>query len=1422
MTPDINFKYIIPRGGSQTRAFEELCAQLARKTLNKGEEFERYHGDGGDGGVECIAKSYDQSIIGWQSKFVTNVEDLIRQASLSLETAVRIHPTLKKYILCFPFDLTGRTGRKSKTGEPAQSRTDKLNNWIKQSISKYKAQGALLEDIEVWPANRLITLMLQYDISAGIQTYFFSDTSVPLAWVEKNIEIGIKKAGPRYNPALSVETSVWNSFAAFGQTDSWNTVVSEQLEKVKNELKNFKENASRQSNDPVFPNLQPKLREQALAICEIIENTIVTLSGSFTDQALETIKEHIVESIQLLAELEAQQIDELNIQHKGDIWDNKQWRSFMAEYMVSFPAANLDHTRDMSKSLQALLSFVKSAYLKLASAKVFVLSGIGGSGKTHCICDVSAQRLEGNLLSCIIFGDQFSGNPDEFTRFSEALGLKNMSNDQLLDALNAAGEQTGKPFVIFFDAINETIPRSYWTNRIIAFADEIAKRPFLKLCISCRSSFLQVCLPQPHNFIIIEHTGFKGVESEACKAFFTFYRLNPPLIPILQPELSNPLYLKLVCAVLQDKGLKDLPAGWIGLFPVIKVFLQEKEKQFCRQYDLSPSGSIVASALTTVVQEISNKIEGSLSWTDATNAIAKNTPPIAAHFVLDWLVKADLLIEDGAFNNSQLASETYVRPAFERLGDFLIATEIVTKAWKTNGAFFLTHGKMQDIFKDETSINFNSSLVAALSVILPETHSVELPLLFETSPLYTHIAVIATRALIWRTPESLNNSTKKFVRQCLQNDGYTGMDALFSICANKSSLDAVSLNQLLKTSDLPDRDAFFVPYLYTRYNEQGIFTRLIKASEDIDLLALKVETAFRWLLALIWLTASPDRRIKDTATRAAVAILRHHTYLADELLEELLLVNDEEVQERLLLIIYASQLLHPDKETLTRISNNLVQKYSAVPSAFENALVRDHIRCIAELAKHLKCLPDSVDPLTSNKVDLKEGWSLDLPEASLMSAWKEEKGATGRVVNSALSDDFNHYSIGCLGDWMNSLNKMDIGNWIVNDVIERKGLDNELHSAYDISIVQETGGGRSKPTYAERIGKKYQWNSLYRLASILHDKVERKASYSKPEPERQPLILQEERKIDPTLTQPFTNTESNSKNWWILEKADLNASEKLSSQEWLDFDADIPQLSNIVSSIPLNSQNWIPISAYLSFNSKKRNDEYWSSYRALTMYIDAFLVKNVDLEHITTKLNGKNLHNEGLPSGGKFSHCYMGEYPWGTACNTNPDWYLGVEDTFGNSKMEMHNATNEIVAEWEYDATLKENIYIQVPSKRFFTPGDLWWNGKDGYKRLDGKTVFKDPRFETGGKLGLIADVDDLIVRLKHLNCNMVWSLRGEKLLVNHGEKSRDRKYFSQICWMDQNGDLHFGKRMFFASYDSRKGRAETIGNSENVPSIKK
>ena len=128
-TQDPHFQHIAPRCGGKREAFEELCCQLAGRTLHADASYTRLHGAGGDGGVECFADTPEGHRLGWQAKYVFDVDALIAQASESLKTALEVHPTLTNYTVCFPFDLTGPTKRKGRSGQ------EKFREWQEQAIS---------------------------------------------------------------------------------------------------------------------------------------------------------------------------------------------------------------------------------------------------------------------------------------------------------------------------------------------------------------------------------------------------------------------------------------------------------------------------------------------------------------------------------------------------------------------------------------------------------------------------------------------------------------------------------------------------------------------------------------------------------------------------------------------------------------------------------------------------------------------------------------------------------------------------------------------------------------------------------------------------------------------------------------------------------------------------------------------------------------------------------------------------------------------------------------------------------------------------------------------------------------------------------------------------------------------------------------
>ncbi|MCW5213421.1 hypothetical protein VU04_10985, partial [Desulfobulbus sp. TB] len=243
---DIDFKQIVARCGSQHDAFEELCCQLAHRTLPEDAHYSRFHGAGGDGGVESLADFSDGKQVGLQAKYVFDIGSLITQATKSLATALKIHPELTQYIVCFPFDLTGPTGRKGLSGQ------EKFDNWRRKQKEQAAATGSQLS-ITGWPAFKLRDLLLEHDASGGIREFFFNQKILSDEWFSEHLLSAEKTAGPRYTPELNVQTGLWKWFTAFGRTELWSDEFSKKIRSCQKTLDNFIAEVRRANSDSMSP-----------------------------------------------------------------------------------------------------------------------------------------------------------------------------------------------------------------------------------------------------------------------------------------------------------------------------------------------------------------------------------------------------------------------------------------------------------------------------------------------------------------------------------------------------------------------------------------------------------------------------------------------------------------------------------------------------------------------------------------------------------------------------------------------------------------------------------------------------------------------------------------------------------------------------------------------------------------------------------------------------------------------------------------------------------------------------------------------------------------------------------------------------------------------------------------------------------------
>lgn len=1405
---DFNFHEISPHLGGQREAFEELACQLARRTIPKNSSYTRLHGAGGDGGVECFADLNNGTRVGWQAKYVFDIGPLLTQAGKSLETALSIHAKLTKYIVCFPFNLTGPTKRHGKSSK------EKFDAWRQQHVDQAAEDGRQLT-IEAWPASKLRSLVLEFDVSGGIRTFFFNKTVLTTQWFSEHLDTAQDTAGPRYTPELNVETDLSRWFAAFGRTTEWAAALNNKLRSCRDPLKHLSTAVRTTDSDSMSPKFPDALRDETQVLLDASENLIEDCKELIQTDDTSVYARCVTQLekiLKRLALIEVKLTRDFEERHGQGRADSPGFRQFMAEYMNSFPAANLDDVRDAISILDHLHAWLASSACSLAFERNFVLSGVAGSGKTHGVCDTARYRFSNGLLTCVVFGHEFGSEPDPWTRISESLGLPStLGREGLLDALNAAGEATGSLLLLCVDALNETRPLRYWRNRLAAVAQAVAKKPHLRLCTTCRSSFLPYSLPDKSDFQVIEHQGFSGIERDACKAFFEFYGIGPPVAPILQPELSNPLYLRLMCETLRSRGLAHVPSGWRAIAPVIRVFLEEKEKLFAAEKETALGARVVSGALKAIARAIADSGNTSLTWSRAQQVISDEKPQIDTHLVLEWLVRSDLLIEDISDSGGPIEEESTVRPSFERLGDFLVADEFLGRIdCDRLEEECRPGGLLYKLFETDESIQQNSGVLSALSILIPEkVAGVELANLIEEEQASRAALRITVESFPWRDPASFTSSSISLLIRAILTEEFSwdAMDAAILISWQSSPIDAIWIDDILKQRPLAVRDGAWCSYLHERYESTGPVRRLIDAAFELPLVQVETDIAERWATMLLWFTAAADRRVKDRSTRAVVALFTAKPDVIPKVLFRLLESDDDEVRERALLSSYGALINAHGREAVKVITRDLQRVFRENPLQFDNALVRDHIRCISELAHTLDALPEGCESELTMQ-PLGSAWPLQIPSDEDIKNWDN----LPRLAESCLEDDFYIYAMGCLRPWEHAIPKEDMGKWILHRVANEFAYEGSGCENYDNYMLSDYGGGRGRKMWAERIGKKYQWVALYQLASCLHDHCDRRRNKWEPELQRTPLILLEERKLDPTLPNSMIGKERDINAWWVGPSVNFQLGEHFSDDEWVDFQKDLPLLEDMLAVRKRDGQQWLPLVSYSSWDNKGEDADWNDPYRNVPMNLESYLISKNEIELVYKSLRHRNLFGQGMPEGATWLYGFAGEYPWATPFNMEPEeWHGQSDDLGGKSALSCIPSWANLAMEWEYDASLPSYFHMSVPARAFFTLSDLWWDGRNGYRLMDGRTVFRDPGVTEAGPKTLIADLDDLLERLDKLGLCMLWTLVGQKRILGLSlTEPTPWRTFSQIARLDKNGFVVIGERVFFDDYDQDTGPLAT------------
>jgi len=1126
--------------------------------------------------------------------------------------------------------------------------------------------------------------------------------------------------------------------------------------------------------------ISPEIFKEDIKEVEKLSNTLkeieMIVANCKNKEIVSQLKKLIKSAKDMAGSLKERFKEEMERKHGKGTADSVLFRQFMAEYMVSFPTANYDLAKETIEELNEIEEWTNLYRLMFEDTMLVV--GPAGIGKTHAICDIALMRLEGDLKSIVLFGEHFT-DEEPWEQVKKLLGLHStLSKDDILTALDTLGESTGYPVIIFIDALNETEPYHFWRRYLKPVIEDIKQYKWLKLCLSCRSTYLDVVVPEGLKVVQIEHRGFEDVEFEATAEFFKYYQLPGPAVPLLQPEFSNPLFLKLFCETLKelkDSGIDNIFNELVPFSELVNYFLKSKEGKISRNLDYHPSERLVRKAVSGFVEEMQRKRRRWLIWDEAKEICLKLWPcQERSKSLLENMIQENLLRED------RIANKDVILFSFDKLGDFLLAREFLEE--------IKTIQELRNAFQQDGLLYFsienlgdNKGLLESLAVLIPEIFNVELnEVICEgTNSLIVSLVIESIR---WRKPSSIIDTTKQLVIQALKNKETFAntLDIILSKSTHpEHPLNADWFHQITSQNSMSSRDTWLAPFLHLEYDQKRSVRRLIEWSFKVNSQDVYPEVIHLWVTILGWFLSASDRRVRDNATKAIIRLMEPHCNLWPKILKKFRYVDDDYICERLLAAAYGSLIRSRNAEALKYTAKEvfeiLFKDKENIPT---NVMIRDYGRAILEMAIKNQVLPDNISP-KDFRPPYSSKWPKSLPLdeeiKDLENSFKNHKNyrAIRQLIDSMQPEhttlrgswygDFGRYMFQRVMDIWDTQNItiQHLSNLAVKTIFEEIGYDINRHGSFDMYVISRYGPGRGRPYWAERIGKKYQWIALYRLIGMVSDNFKVKEDlWKKPIHD---FYGRELKDIDPTFL-IRANLTSKKKSWWSPVEYDFEKYRNISDSEWLSI-YDFPDSSRMLLVTEPESRKEYYVLLSFPVWSSQREEEY--PYRLIRTEIRSYLVPKIGYMKFWRWLKTQNFMEIRMPEGFDIYENFIGEYPWAIPYKRffeeSPEW-KEIND-YHDENFKILPTSNTLLYEKIRDESINESLSIEVPAREFFLKADLIWDGIGSYL-INNSTAFMFPSIYESGPYSLLVEREFMEDFLDKENLVLVWTVLSEKQII--------------------------------------------------------
>ena len=1009
---EINFSNIRSHDGSKEKGFEEFICHLASMSKpDNARYFVRKEGDGGDAGVECYWTLNDGSEHAWQAKyFMDTIENSQwQQISKSVETALEKHPNIRKYYICLPRDWTD--SRSIRKGKKINSAFDKWKEYCESW--KLLAQSKNMEVEFIYWCKHELTNMLHGDSSllSGMRLYWFNEPCINSEALIDLANRSKESLGERFTPEFHIDLPITSKFDYIGMTPRWKARLEKEvinIGNIKNELKDL------------------------LSDCYTILST-----------------EEIQETNDLIIMLHSKLVDDLeygatlgNIDLLVDICNkiSKKLYGFTSiVYSVNIEDKTLEESyikkrrrlSSLDVEINGFISFLSDDETKCGILKAMLLFGEAGIGKSHLLCDIALKRLKEDLPTVFVLGQHYNGgNPLKF--ICEKLGLSQFTNKTVLGALDAFGKSKNSRTLIIVDAINEGPYRDEWLQHIVDFLEEVKLFPNVSLIISCRDTYKEYLIPEEIlgvKITAICHNGFRGYEHEAALNYLAKQGISKASMPLLMPELSNPLFLKTCCKAIKSRGESQFPKGMNGFKSLYEFYMDSINYNIKKAKKYRTSHNIVLEVVNKFVEVLYQQNAYGVDARTATNLI--NEFDMNSN-IGDTLF--NLLIDEGLFafdvepDTNGGKGREIVRFSYERFSDYAIAEHIL-KQCKSDldvAELFKSNGTIDSLLAGTKYYKYRG-VIEALGLIIPEKFNkeflefVDINKASDRCKFKELLDVTFVKTILWRTGKSIGKKSWELLNEIDCINSCKKFDILLSLSTEPNhSWNAELLDKKLREYDMPSRDHVWSTYvaISDEYNNNNNIVRtLIDWAANASLQAVEPERLRLMALALLWMTTTSNRKTRDQTTKSLARVL---CYIPEKIIDFIGKFNscdDIYLVERLYAAIYGVVVRLNNNQVIKDIANCVYETQFKSGEPYPNILIRDYAIGIMEFAYSENLLGESIRT-ESFRPPYSSKWPIENPLTS------EIDNVTGHGYKSAIRNsvigalgDFGKYTMSCVRHW---------------------------------------------------------------------------------------------------------------------------------------------------------------------------------------------------------------------------------------------------------------------------------------------------------------------------------------------------------------------------------------------------------------------